>query len=247
MTRTVAQIIGSALTEVNVIMAGGSVPANIGTFVLDKLQRLLDNWNAERAAVYAEEQHPFTLVPNLTPHTIGPTGTFPTTARPVSIEGASVVLNGAAPNANQALNIRDFQWWQAQIVPTVTATLPSDVYYQPGWPNGSLYFWPVPTVAYGMLLQYRVALDSGISLVSSLSLPQGYLDAIILTLTEEIVTGLGRAVPPQVATSARAARARIFGNNDVTPNIATADAGMPSGGASSGNRADFNWIYGRVE
>ncbi len=244
MTIVTLQLIKNALYDLSSLMPGEALDPNLAEYCLQKLNRIIDNWNAQREAVYVETQATFTITPSLQPHTIGPTGaTWTVPQRPVSIEGASVILDGAAPNANVGLNIRDAAWWQAVIAPTVTATLPSDVYYAPAWPNGQLYFWPVPTTAYEVLLQYRVLL-SEVTLDSSIALPPGYIDALTLTLTEDL-WAIGKKVPDGLPARAMQARARIFANNDVTPRIATQDAGMPSG-STVGALADFNWLNGSV-
>lgn len=246
MTVTVLSAIEQALTELNVTLPGESLNPNDAQTCLLKLNRIFDNWNAERAGVYAESQQTFTLTPGLQPHTFGPSGVFVAPQRPATLEGASIVLNGSAPNANVPLTLIDFQQWQAVIVPSVTATVPQWLYYNPLWPNASVFLWPVPTTAYGLLLQWRIALAE-VTLTDSISLPQGYTDAFILTLAEDIAGIFGREIPQKLAINARAARARIFANNDVTPKLMTVDFGMPTaGGASQGNRADFNYLNGQV-
>ena len=123
-------------------------------------------------------------------------------------------------------------------MPGLETSIPTDVYYQPDWPNGKLYFWPVPTVAYQVDLETRVLL-SQLVLTDSFDLPPGYRDAVTLTLAEQASRGFGRPVLPDLAASAAKSRARVFANNDVTPGITTDDSGMPSSEGSY-----FNWRSG---
>lgn len=238
---TTRQVLIDALVELGVYSIAENPSAADLQVALGKLNRLLDNWNAERAAVYADTFVSYTLVPNLQPHTIGPAAETPTwtaTQRPVAIAGASVVLDNVTPAVYTPITLRDAQWWHDQTVPGVTSEFPTDLYYEPGWPLGSLYFWPVPTVAYGLELQLRIVLAE-LDLADTFSLPPGYKDAITLTVAEQCARPFGKPVQPDLRMDAARARARIFGNNDTTPRLATQDAGMPSKG-----RPYFNYRTG---
>lgn len=247
MATTFRTIATEAAQEIGAIGAGATLSAEDASLLLGKIRRLLNNWNADRRAVYATAFATYTLVPNLSPHTIGPTGaTWTATIRPVSIEGANLVLSNGGTPTNLQITIRDAQWWLAQTVPTIATTVPTGLYYQPDWPNGSLYFWPVPTAAYDVQLMIRVLLNDVPDLDTVFSLPPGYHDAIVLTTAEDSVSALWgpqTPIPPVVEKKAREARARIFDNNDTDPRIKTKDSGMQ---ASSGRRGDFNFWSGQV-
>jgi len=236
---TARTICEDAAREIGVVGEGNSLGAGDAQFLLGVLNRLLDNWNAERAAVYASAFNSFTLTPSLSPHTIGPTAaTFTVTQRPVTLVSAALILSGGSLDVYLPMNIRDATWWADQTVPGLETSIPTDVYYQPDWPNGKLYFWPVPTVAYQVDLETRVLL-SQLILTDSFDLPPGYRDAVTLTLAEQASRGFGRPVLPDLMASAAKSRARIFANNDVTPGIVTDDSGMPSSEGSY-----FNWRSG---
>jgi hypothetical protein len=240
---TASDIIRDALYELGVLAAGESLQAQDAEYGLGKLNRLLDNWNAERAAVYAQQFVTYTITPLLQPHTIGPTGaTFTVTQRPQKIDGANIILDTSTPDVRTPLEIRGDDWWRDLPVPEVTGSVPTDLYYSPDWPNGSIYLWPEPTVAYGLELETRILL-AALTLASTFSLPPGYQDAITLTLAESLVPAYPSAasILPVVEKMATRARGRVFGNNDVTPRLATVDAGMPGGGSGS----SFNYKTGR--
>lgn len=246
---TVRDLCNEAAEEVNVKQAGESLSADDADVFLRLFRRLLNLWNANRNAVYATSFLSFTIVPPVDPAipiTIGPTGDWVTDLRPVSIDGAALVLTPSNPAVNTPINIRDANWWQDQSVPTLTSTIPTDLYYQPDWPDGKCFFWPVPTTAYDVQLMLRVLLDETVTLTSDFSLPQGYHQAMVLTLAEMSVRPFG--VPPDrvqtLASDASRARALIFGNNDQIPRLTTADAGMTTGGGR--RRADFLWRSGQI-
>lgn len=241
---TAQTICKDALIEIGYLSPGEDLGADDAIQALGKLNRLLDNWNAERAAVYNVAFTSYTLTPNLSPHTIGPTGTFVVAQRPVQIDGCNILLNSSTQLVKCPVRLRDDQWWLHQTVPNIQTTLPTDLYYSPDWPNGSLYLWPVPTIAYGIELETRILL-ANVVLTTTITLPPGYRDAITLTLAEECARPFGRAMPADLPGQAAKARARVWANNDVTPRLATQDYGMPAG-RTGGSRADFNWQNGTV-
>lgn len=241
MPETTRQILNDALMEIGVYSVAETPTAADLSVALGKLNRILDNWNAERAAVYCDRFQTFTITPNLSPHTIGAAVDLPTwevDQRPVTIAGASVVLDNVTPAVYVPVAVHDAAWWQGVTVPGVTSEFPTDLYYEPDWPLGSVYLWPVPTVAYGIELQLRVILSS-LVLSDTFSMPPGYKDAIVLTLAEQLARPFGKAPDDTLRRDAAKARARIFAVNDDTPRISTHDAGMPGRG-----RPTFNYRTG---
>ena len=225
-------IITAAFMELNILGAAEVLTAEDAAFGLDKVNRLIDNWNKDHGAAYCDTFTLFTLTPSAQPHTIGPGSNFPITQRPPSIEAISLVLTG---NVYFPLRSRDAQWWASQTVPKITSTLPTDYYYEEDWPQGKIFFWPVPTVANQVQVQMRVPFAS-LTLAGVFDLPQGYRDAIILTLAESLGPAYPNAVVSQGTIKAGIeARARIFPTNTKTPLLDTRDSGMPGGRGSRGN------------
>lgn len=231
---TIGDLVTSALTEIRVARAGDVVNPDDMATGLYVLNRLLDLWNANDRAVYSESFDDFTLTPSLSPHTIGVGGTFALTVRPVELLDAAVNLGGS-PATFIPIMVRDKAWYAAQAVPAQTASFPTDVYYKADWPLGKLYFGPVPTTAYGVRLWTRTLL-AAVTQDATFSLPPGYQAALELTLAEELAPSFGQSVSADTARRARQARAIVFGNNDDTPRLATADAGLQRGSAG------FNYL-----
>lgn len=243
---TKQDLILEALIDINAVAAGDLPESATLTFASNRLDRIYDNWNAEPDAVWGVSFSTFTLTPNLQPHTIGPNGaTLSAAQRPVEILGANIILGAGTSAVWSRLEIRDDAWWLAKTVRNITSTLPTDLYYSPDWPvgsvpvsalttpntNGSIFLWPVPTVAYTLEIMVRLIMAQT-TLLQLFSLPPGYRDALTCTLSEECCKPLtGQDPSPKLVTAAAKARARIFDNNTTPPRLATADAGMP--GASS--------------
>jgi len=231
---TVQELIDDALLELTVLGAGETSSSEDSELGLRRLNRLLDTWNADRRAVYADQISSHTLTPSLQPHTIGTsTPTFSVTQRPVSIEAAHLVVSGAV----YGINIRDSTWWAGLTDPTLTGEIPTDLYYAPGWPNGSLYLWPIPTAAHTLELLSRIILSS-VTAVTTFTMPPGYESAVVLSLAEMLATPFQVPPPPDLKQRARDARALIFGNNDPDPHMVVADVGL-------GSRSSFDYRIGR--
>lgn len=239
---TMRQIVRDALLEIQVLDPSESPTDSQANQGLNQLGRLFNLWNAQRRAVYATAFLEYTLVPSLSPHSIGPTGaTWTAAIRPVSIDGANLVLNNVTPTITQPIAVVDNQWWLNQTIPGLQTGYPTDVYYQPDWPNGKLYFWPVPTTAWPVTLMARVLLDDTLTLDDPFSLPPGYQQAVTLTLAEQLCRPFGQPRPPTLALDASRARAQVFGNNAQIPTLRTHDAGMTTKVVT---RPTFNYLIG---
>lgn len=248
MADTYQTLVTDVLLELNRVAAGDTPDAVDATFVLGKVNRILNNWNADSQAPWSTNFNTYTLTANLSPHTIGPTGTFTETQRPVSVDGAMLRLTGSSPVVEQPIALWNRQQWMRESVKGLAASTPYALFYDPSWPNGSLYLWPVPNYAYGLRLQTRYVIAAVLlTTLLSTTLPPGYRDALTLTAAEDCLNAYGAQLSPLQAqilmTKAQQARARIFANNRFSPNLATRDSGLGMG--DTGSRA---WDYrtGRV-
>lgn len=202
---------------------------------------LYDAWNAQRQAVYADVFARFTLTASLSPQTIGPSGVLVVTQRPVSIESASQILTSGTLDVSRPIDTRrDADWWARQQVKGLETGYPTDLYYQPAWPNGNAFFHPVPDSAVVVELQTRLLL-AALTLNDTFTMPPGYRRAVKLSLAEFCARPFARQVTPDLKTDAATAREVVFKNNRTIPNIATADYGMPRSG-SSGRQRTYNWL-----
>jgi hypothetical protein len=240
---TVLDLITLAFAEIGAYAQGEVPSAADAQFALQKLNNMLDSWNAQRLKVYTTIFAQYTLVPGLQPATIGPSGaTYTVAQRPVRIDAANILLNNVVPYVKSPLNIRNDQFWQNNPVPTIGTTLPTDLYYSPAWPNGQLYLWPIPTVAYGLELWSWQLLSEYSALTTIVTLPPGYRNAIIYSLAVELSNAFGKAVSTSLGVLAMNAINYIQMNNADSPIIATTDSGIPS--SSRKQIPSFNWRTG---
>lgn len=214
--------------------------ANTG---LAKLNRILDGYNADGAKVFEITSITQNLVPNLQPHTIGPDGApFIVNQRPTYLDAANIILNANTPNAiRQPLAVRELDWWQNKRAYAVQSTLPTDVYYSAAWPNGQLFIWCVPTVAYPLELWMRTVIDQ-LQLTTKFSLPPGYLDGVVYDLAKALAPGFAAPWTPALEELRRDALRKMEQPNLTSPQMATQDAGIPRGNQPL--RSTFNWLTG---
>lgn len=244
----VSAIVTGALKELNAIVSGDPVQPELLTDGVELLNAIFDDWNAQRGMIYADLFQPFTLPTNTNPVTIGPAGNFVFTQPPVSIEGIQVILTGGTPVPYVYLRPRDKQWWQRLSSPTTTASYPTDFYYDNTWaegaaqPNGSIYFWPVPTQAYNVQLWMRKVLAQVLA-NTTIGLPPGYAYAMRMELASRWHSPLRKPWSDDQKQAHLKALDVVLSNNNNDPmRIATRDAGMPNG--SGGGLPNFFWPSG---
>ncbi len=240
---TVLDLITEAFAEIGVYAQGEVPSAADANFAMSKLNRMLDAWNAQKLYVYVVDFANYTLVPGLIPHTIGPSGaTYTVAQRPVRIEAANVIQNAGLSQVNTPLNIRPIEFWQGMTVPNVSTSIPTDLYYAADWPNGKMYIWPVPTVAYGLQLWTWKVLSEFTALTALISFPPGYRDMLAYSLAVALAPSFGKSVPVELLVLMKMAKDAVFGLNSVSPRILTTDTGIPD--ASYAGLPSFNWKIG---
>jgi hypothetical protein len=251
---TVLDIITDSFIEIGACPPGEQPGPDEAQWGFRKLNYLMDTWQALKSKVFSYQYIVETLVAGLSPHTIGPSGvaTFNTAPfpRPVRLESAALLLNTSDPTGlvDLPMNIRDHAWWALQQVKAIETNVPTDVYYDPTMPDGSLFFWPVPNSAQQVRLQFWNTVSQFVTIQDPIggeggpgTWPQGYRAAIMLTLAEHLIPGSNRPMPETLPFAARMARKAIDGNNNKSPRMQTQDSGMPKSGKS---RPDFNWATG---
>lgn len=260
---TIGDIITDAFIEIGATAPGEQPSADEAQWGLRKANDLLDTIQAFRKWVYGYVWNQYTLVPQLSPHTIGPDPIPPAVApvptfstveqpRPVTIEGAAQLQNPGTPTqVRLEINCkRDKDWYQAQQTNLIQTNVITDLYYDPTSPLGSCYFWPVPNAAALVELQMWQTLQQFNAITDPIGgpsgpgiWPPGYRNAFKLTLAEMLLPGSQREAHSVLVEAAKQARIAVFGNNAKSPRISTQDFGMPKAGRT-GVRGDFNWVTG---
>jgi hypothetical protein len=248
---TLLDIIDDALVEVGIKGPGEPVEADVGQWAFRKTNYLLDTWATSKKYVYASAFNDYVLPTNLpvaadgsAKATIGPGpgATYFAAQRPVKILSASAIINNTTPPVLAPISIETSQWWAGVTLPGIPSMYPTNLFYNPAFPNGELYLWPLSNTAFGLRLETWVLLSQFGSITdpiggpgASMSVPPGYRAAIMLSLAESLQPGSDKLSNPQLKGDAATARAAVFGNNGPSANISTLDSGMP--GNQEGRRS----------
>lgn len=225
---TALTLLTDAATTAGVIDPQESLPAAQAQFILRRLNRMIASWANERLLIYNTYTDTLALT--------GGTASYSTT----------LLANGNARQWDSAfvrisdidypLDIVGQQTYNA-IEYKPTAAIPVMLYVDTGWPNSTLYFFPVP---YGSMTAYisaRKALTGTLLLATDVSLPQGYEAAIVDSLAADIGPSFGLQPNPQLIEQAREARTVLKRNNH-TPLVMTTTV-------PGGNNGLFNVYAGR--
>jgi len=237
-------IVNAAAFEIGALAGGEQLSGDDQTWVLQKLQRIIDRYNAREPMVYNVNFALFTLNPPvdpLAPTTIGPGGDFDVNQRPVEIYSIGLILDSGTPGVELPLNRRDQDWWASNLIKGLTSTLPTDFYYSPDWPLGGIYFWPVPTASHQVRIQSRLVLGEYTGIGDSFSMPPGYWDLIVYELAISIAPGFKAEVSPILTAGRAAALKAVQANNISSPRLAS---DCPSQGRAGSGRPDFNFLDG---
>lgn len=255
---TVGQVITNALYWLNVV-APGEVPDALEMATgLAWYCQLADSWNTQQYYIFASDLlsaspinpfAPFQLVPGLVAHTIGPAAVGAAPApnflvnneRPVRIRNANIIQNNVFPVVRFPLYMRDKDWWAKNRIQTIQTSLPTDLYYRPDWPLGTLFFWPVPNFAYLCEFEIETILQGAAQLAQAFAAPPGYELALTMTLAELLSVPFEKPLNPALAAMAAKARLAVQGLNSAAPRISLDDFGRPS---TERPRASWNYYTG---
>ena len=169
--------------------------------------------------------------------------TFATPAmgqRPQVVEQATLVLTNVAPVVDVPIHIRDSRWWMNVRVKDLQTDIPTDLWYDPDFPNGSIYLWPVPNYSYQIRLKIWGVVPKFPSLSTSFNLPPAYAKALKVSLARDMVGAFqGTWTPQQESMWLRVTKA-VQGSNIQSPRGQTGDVGMPG----MHPWADYNYFSG---
>lgn len=198
------QIIQDALIQIGAVDVRDAMPAEDAAFGLRELNRMIASWNAEDLMVYTVDRQTFSFVPSQQFYTIGTGGDF-NTSRPVVIEMASVLVNGAEIR----IEILNDEQWRDVTLKTVSSTFPLQMWANGNYPLNTLAFWPIPTAVNTLVLYTWGQLPSFATVNQTVSLPQGYEDALVTNLAVRLSPGYGIQPSPVLMQNAQMAKARI--------------------------------------
>ncbi len=190
---TIGDLITQALKDAGALGIGQVPNAEEITDGWIRLQWMLQEWERERWLVYHLVTYLVTCTGAVT-YTIGPGGNIPTggtagvpaSARPNRLEAAFLrQITQPAPNqVDYALRLLESMEDYSKITLKQLGSLAQCIFYDPAWPLGVLYPWPVPQAnLYQLGVVVREQLPVAfLTLATVVSLPYEYYSAIVSNL-----------------------------------------------------------------
>ncbi len=243
----ITDLVTQSCQELRKATLGQPLQAELLAAGVQRLNMVLDHFNANDRALFAELFSQYAITPNLQPHTIGPVGAtwIYATARPKDIPAASLILTStSAPYPFIALRKLTAEQWQSLSVPALASSVASYYYYDPTFPNGSFYFWTKETTAYSVQLQTRQPLAQ-VTPATTFAEPPGYWEVLMRMTAKQLAPMLGAVWTPMQEDLLRVALIDAFGDNGADNLLETRDVGIPQSG-QSGSKQDFNYLNGQI-
>ena len=107
-------------------------------------------------------------------------------------------------------------------------SFPSQVYYDSGYPLGTLYFWPIPQQnQFELHVFVKTQLQQFVAVTDPLNAPPEYVEAMLYNLAARLCSVFRIPVGPDIANMARATLNTIRNANIQVPELGMPD-GMPS-------------------
>ncbi len=221
-------VITAALRLIGAYAPGESVEASEATDGLGALNRMLGGWSTEGLLIHAiTAETPLTLTPGDSTVTLGASGDI--TTRPQKIESA-LIRDASSSVDGPLMRILTLEEYSLISSKTTQATYPDAIYDDGGFPQRTLYLYPVPSAAHKLVLFTKRALTEITTLDTAVSLPPGYDRGIIYNLAIELAPEYGKAVPDSVVMVAQESKAGLKRMNDRSVLLRVDDALQPGGG-----------------
>lgn len=215
---TALEVITAALKEINVLASGETASGDDATDGLAALNRLRDQWAAERLMIYPLGRTTLVLS-NATSYPVGPQTPSPAQAwfnmaRPMFIDHVGYVVTTTDPDTEYPLRQLTNAEWEQLPQKGLTGSIPTAWWYDATYPNGLLYLWPIPTDS--GLTGVIYAPTAGVaftSLSESVAGPPGWERCMVKNLAIEMLPSYGRQPDPLLMEQARDSKSVVKRSN----------------------------------
>lgn len=182
---TALDLAQDAAEKIGVYAAGETMNTADAQRILTVLNNMMDSWSNESLTCYQVLEQSGTLNPGQNTYTIGTSGSpdFNTT-RPIRIlEGPGTVFLVDTNNNRYPVDVvpRDV-WNTIWNIKLVNSNLPDTLFYDPKFPLGELNFYPQPNMTITAHWNSYLQLSDFATLATPVSLPPGYIKAIVDSL-----------------------------------------------------------------
>lgn len=212
-------------------LAQGETPSNEdASYIMGKSNELLDSLSTERLNIYDVVETQLTLT-NKQSFQIGPGAADFDQARPVKIEGATILvpIGATGKNISSPMEVVGEARWRNIADLSATSNAPELLYPDQGSPIMILNLFPIPLCVAATILQLSqwLPLQQFTSLTDTLNMPYGYQKAFVDALAVVIKPSYGHPLDASDAAMEQTSRARIQGLNSQLPNLGIS-SGIPA-------------------
>jgi len=220
-------LIKAAMRLIQVSAVDVDLTAQELTDGLESLNRMLDSWSLDELMLYQVIREQFALVSGQNPYSIGLGGDF-NTVRPTRIVGAYLTLNNGSIPVDYPMNVLGYDDYNAIRLKTLSTNFPNYIYYQPSFPIGEVYIYPIfspndpATIgpAYITLTSWK-PLPIIADPTAPLEFPPGYWEAIVFNLAARIAEEYQFAIRPTTVALGIEALKRVKRLNQRTNTLQT--------------------------
>lgn len=189
-------IFTDALQLLGIMGAGESAPTAENTEVCRRaFNRIMGQLNTRKRNAYFIRQQSFEFANSQASYSIGTEDNgadfgVSSGGRPNKIESANLVMTNSDPVIQTPLRIINFDQYDQIQIPALSSEFPNTLYYQPTFPNGTLWFWPAypsETTFEVNLAWWNQFLTVALGQESvDVPLPDGHEDGIVLKLAVKL-------------------------------------------------------------
>lgn len=240
---TAYSLLRRSLRLIRVIDPGETLEAAEAQDGLEVLNDMLDSWRLEGLMAYDIERVVFSMTAGTQSYTLGPGGTWSTTAlfgagttRPVKIHHLGLIDTSSDPDLETPIDPMSNTAYQDLRLKATTSAWPTRYQYSPGVPLGTVFLWPSPTVNRSVAAYLWRSLTQWTTAQTNLTLPEGYAEAIVYNLCPRLAPEYGASTPMEVLALARDTKAVVMQHN-AEPVVLMPDPLCP------GQRMGGGWNY----
>lgn len=193
---------------------------------IESLNRMIDQWGVDELMLYQVTRETFPLTNGQNPFTIGYGGDW-NTVRPTKIIDAYLTIQAGSLPVDYPMQVLNYDDYNAIRLKTLTTNFPSYLYYEPAFPLGTVYIYPICAAS-----NETITLTSWkpLCLINDptcyLELPPGYWEALVFNLAIRIAEEYQFEIRPTTVALAQNALRIIKRMNQRTPTLRTDDALM---------------------
>lgn len=218
MTTTPAELIALALVDAGVYAQGQTASAEDTNNAFKRLNWMVSQWARKRWLVYHLIDVSFAST-GAQSYTVGVGGNF-NTPRPDKIEScfARQLLPSGQNQIDYPLEILQSREDYNRIRLKTLGTWPSLVFYDSGYPLGTLYPWPIPAASqFSLHISVKQPLNQFATLAEVIELPPEYEGALFYNLVVRLQTAYKIPLDPVAVSLAKDGLNVLRGSNTQIP------------------------------